>query len=111
MPRQPIRHQCAGRLASQATGAHLRLGAQAFAQRFGNIGEDKVTLDLERKLIDHFFCLPFEVWPVSGKFVTGEMPTVPRRSCSTVAATYGSLGIARPRNAPRRQLPASSLSA
>ena len=27
------------------------------------------------------------VWPVSGKFVTGAMPTVPRRSCSKVAAT------------------------
>jgi hypothetical protein len=31
--------------ASTTVGAHLRVGAQAFAQRFGNIGEDKVTLD------------------------------------------------------------------
>jgi len=30
---------------STTYGAHLRVGAQAFAQRFGNIGEDKVVLD------------------------------------------------------------------
>jgi hypothetical protein len=31
--------------ASTTVGAHLRVGAQVFAQKFGNIGEDKVTLD------------------------------------------------------------------
>src|SRR5689334_23129464 len=31
--------------ASGSLGAHLRLGAQAFAQRLGNYGEDKVILD------------------------------------------------------------------
>jgi hypothetical protein len=31
--------------ASDTIGAHLRIGAQVFAQKFGNIGEDKVTLD------------------------------------------------------------------
>ncbi len=31
--------------ASTSVGSHLRLGAQAFAQRLGNYGEDKVLLD------------------------------------------------------------------
>ena len=31
--------------ASTTVGAHLRVGAQIFAQRFGNIGGDKITLD------------------------------------------------------------------
>jgi hypothetical protein len=31
--------------ASTTVGSHLRLGAQAFAQRFGNLGDDKVILD------------------------------------------------------------------
>jgi hypothetical protein len=31
--------------ASTTVGAHLRVGAQAFAQSFGNIGDDKVILD------------------------------------------------------------------
>jgi len=31
--------------ASTTIGAHLRVGAQVFAQKLGNIGDDKVTLD------------------------------------------------------------------
>jgi hypothetical protein len=30
---------------STTVGAHLRVGAQLFAQRFGNVGEDRVVLD------------------------------------------------------------------
>jgi hypothetical protein len=45
--------------ASTTVGAHLRVGAQLFAQRLGNYGDDKVKLDWA--VADYNFCQQFGI--------------------------------------------------